>query len=130
MKRTVIAAILVFLLAGCASGGTPMNTPSTPASSGAAHGEVSEARWNAILADLDGRGVATDDVQLVSAEQVTWNDGSLGCPKPGQSYTQAIVAGMKVVVSAEGKQYDYRFGTSDNPKLCDRTLKARGIRLR
>lgn len=129
MKRTIIAAVLVLLLAGCAAGGTPMSTPNAPSPS-AGHGDVSEARWNAILADLEGRGVATDDVELVSAEQVTWNDGSLGCPKPGQSYMQVIVDGMRVIVRADGKEYDYRFGTSDAPKLCVGAVKARGIHLR
>jgi hypothetical protein len=118
----VTAVALALALSGCVTGGTPMSTPSsspsassTPDSSGA----VPAAKWTAILADLSGRGVATDDVQLVSARSVTWNSGALGCPKPGSSYTQALVNGMQVVVSAAGKQYDYRFGSSDTPKLCE-----------
>lgn len=75
-------------------------------------------QWAAILTDLAERGVATADVELVSARQVTWNDGSLGCPKPGSSYTQALVPGMQVLVLAAGTQYDYRFGRSSVPRLC------------
>lgn len=132
MKRTVIAVVLTLLLAGCASGGTPMSTPtpSTPAASGPSHGNVSDARWEAILADLSDRGVATDNVQLVSAKQVTWNDGSLGCPKKGQMYTQALVAGMQVIVIVDGTRYDYRFGRTDNPMLCTNAVPSRGIHLR
>ncbi len=70
---------------------TPSGTPTT----------VPDARWNAIVADLATRGV-TDAPQLVSATAVTWNNGALGCAQPGQSYTQAIIDGMQVVVTAGG----------------------------
>ncbi len=80
---------------------------------------VPPARWDAIVADLAARGV-TGTPELVSAQSVTWNSGALGCPQPGQSYTQALVDGMRVIVTVDAKQYDYRFGTADAPKLCQR----------
>ena len=106
-----------------------MTTPSTspppsqsgspqPGPSGSGAASVSPERWAAILADLERRGAPTGDVTVVSARQVTWNNGALGCPKPGQSYIQSLVRGMQVIVSAGGRQYDYRFGTTDRPKLC------------
>lgn len=81
--------------------------------------EISPERWQAILDDLAARGV-TGTPTLVSAEAVTWPDSSLGCPTPGVSYTQAQVDGMRVVVSVDGKRYDYRFGSGAKPKLCER----------
>ena len=81
--------------------------------------EVPTARWAAIVADLAARGV-TDEPVLVSAESVTFNDGSLGCATPGQSYTQAQIDGMRVVVTARDTTYDYRFGEGDTAKLCTR----------
>ncbi|MBD3756751.1 MULTISPECIES: hypothetical protein [Microbacterium] len=81
--------------------------------------EVPPDRWDAIVADLTDRGV-TATPELVSAEAVTFNDGSLGCASPGQSYTQAQVDGMRVVVTSDGKTYDYRFGNGPTPKLCTR----------
>jgi len=80
---------------------------------------VPPARWDAIVADLSDRGV-TGTPELVSADAVTWNNGALGCPSPGVSYTQALVDGMRVVVTVDDKTYDYRFGTTDTPKLCTR----------
>jgi hypothetical protein len=50
---------------------------------------------------------------------VTWSSGALGCAQPGMSYTQAMVEGMQVVVSVEGRTFDYRFGRTDSPKLCE-----------
>ncbi len=81
--------------------------------------DVPEARWKAIIDDLAARGI-TAVPELVSAENVTFSDGSLGCPQPGQSYTQALVDGMRVIVAVDGTQYDYRFGHGDVPRLCER----------
>ena len=80
---------------------------------------VPPARWDALVADLGARGV-TATPELVSAEAVTFSDSSLGCATPGQSYTQALVDGMRVLVTAGGETYDYRFGTGDDPLLCTR----------
>lgn len=80
---------------------------------------VPPARWAAIIADLAARGVpAALTKEITLAQVVTWNDGSLGCPEPGRSYTQAIVTGMRVVVRAGTESYDYRFGAGDVPLLC------------
>ena len=76
-------------------------------------------RWTAIQDDLAARGVS-GIAELVSAESVVFSDGSLGCPSPGQSYTQAQVDGMRVVVSVDGTTYDYRLGAGDTLKLCTR----------
>lgn len=81
---------------------------------------VSDARLQAIRADLRARDVATDTLAVVESVAVTWNDGSWGCPTPGHSYTQALVPGQRVVVEAGGVRYDYRFGSGDEPKLCER----------
>jgi hypothetical protein len=129
------AVVLVVCLTACS--GEPMTEPTQPhpqpSSSRtpfetttrgpiAPTGEpatVSPARWDAIVADLASRGV-TGTPQLESAHAVTWNNGALGCPSPGMVYTQALVDGMRVIVPVDGPTYDYRFGTSDAPKLCTR----------
>ena len=118
----VTAAAAVLLLAGCSIGGNVTGPGSTtpPSAIPSPKADVPPKRWAAIISDLTSRGVPTDSVALVSARSVTWNDGSLGCPKPGQSYTQAQVPGMQVVVSVAALTYDYRFGRSDNPQLCQR----------
>ena len=45
--------------------------------------------------------------------------GALGCPIPGASYTQALVDGWQVVVKVGKTTYDYRFGSSSSPTLCE-----------
>lgn len=90
----------------------PLGPTGTPAA-------VPPARWQAIVDDLTARGI-TGDPEVVSAEEVVFSDGSLGCPSPGVAYTQALVDGMRVIVRAGDAQYDYRFGGTDTPKLCAR----------
>lgn len=52
-------------------------------------------------------GVDPKEVVVVVAEAVTWSDGSLGCPKPGLVYTQALVPGYRVVVEVEGEDMSF-----------------------
>ena len=63
-------------------------------------------------------GVPVDQVTIVSAEMVTFPDGSLGCPVPGMAYTQVLVDGYKIVAEAGGRTYDFR-GTGGSFRQCD-----------
>lgn len=80
---------------------------------------IPATHWAAILADLERRGAPTSGLEVVRAVAVTWPNGSLGCPKPGMSYTQALIDGYQVVVKAGGTTYDYRFGSTSAPRLCE-----------
>ena len=59
----------------------------------------------AVVADAAKRfKVAESAVVLGQVEQVTWNDGSLGCQQRGQMYTQNLVAGYRIVaITTEGR---------------------------
>lgn len=63
-------------------------------------------------------GVDPEQLEVISAEEVTWPDGSLGCPEPGMSYTQALVDGSKVVLEHDGRVYVYHAGDDGEPFLC------------
>jgi hypothetical protein len=68
------------LPAAAMSAGEPVNTAAVPP----------EVR-RAVVADAARRfKVAENLVVLTGAERLTWKDGSLGCPEPGMSYTQAL----------------------------------------
>lgn len=76
-------------------------------------------RLEAIRADLERRDAPTDDLVVVSARALTWNDGSWGCPQPDTAYPQAVVQGLQVIVEAGAVQHDYRFGgDSSEARLC------------
>ena len=50
-----------------------------------------------------------DPTQVVIAawSPVTWNDGSLGCPKKGKGYTQALVEGELLLLQTETGLFQY-----------------------
>jgi hypothetical protein len=62
--------------------------------------------------------VAREQLVVVRAEAVVWNDGSLGCPEPGFEYTQALVNGYWVVIQIAGQTYDFRAGRDGSFRLC------------
>ena len=60
-------------------------------------------------ADLARRtGITEGEIQVVKVEAVEWEDSSLGCPEEGKMYAQIITPGYQILLSAGGKEYDYR----------------------
>ena len=63
------------------------------------------------MTDLVSRiGASADAIEVVSVQEVTWRDGSIGCPQPGMSYTQAIVNGTRIILRVSGADYEYHSG--------------------
>ena len=72
------------------------------------------------VADLSSRlGVPETAIEVVTEENVTWRDGSLGCSKPGMMYTQALVEGALIVLRLEGREYSYHSGAGKPPFYCE-----------
>jgi hypothetical protein len=71
-------------------------------------------------------GAPSDQITVVSVNEVVWPDGSLGCAQPGQTYTQATVPGYQIVLSYQGQQYDYRTDSS-RVFLCENSVPGVGI---
>ena len=82
---------------------------------------VPEQAWTAVLGALEREldGVNAADVHLVSVQAETWNDGSLGCPQPGEVYTQALVDGHRIVVEVDGEEFDFRVPSGGEPRRCE-----------
>lgn len=115
-----VAAAALLVACGNESGAEGQPTvsstpnPETPGTTGPASGQVEQAK-----ADLAKRlGVEAAQVTVVSSSEVTWSDGSLGCPEPGMNYTQALVPGSRIILEAAGKQYHYHAGGTRPPFLC------------
>ena len=64
-------------------------------------------------------GVSVDEVGVVAATQVTWGDGSLGCPLPGEMYTQVLVPGYQIILQAGEEEYDFRASANGDFRVCD-----------
>jgi hypothetical protein len=90
----------------------PIASPGSPV-------ELPAVLLDPLLADVTQRsGVPREQLVIVSSTATTWSDGSLGCPSPGQMYTQALVEGWQAVVRAGSTVYDYRGAGVKTFKLC------------
>ncbi|MGH8872403.1 MAG: hypothetical protein ACRDWS_10540 [Acidimicrobiia bacterium] len=133
MRTVTFLIVLVVVLAACGAGPEPSATEESTTTSAAVTTTSTEIETTTmpttepeqlpIVApariDLAGRlGVDPEELEVVTAEEVTWPDASLGCPEPGMSYTQALVDGSKVVLGHEGRVYVYHAGDDGEPFLC------------
>ncbi|NSW56596.1 MAG: hypothetical protein HPY44_11310 [Armatimonadetes bacterium] len=75
-------------------------TPEAPAPTG---GAIDRAR-----ADLAERlGIRVADIKAVSATPLTFPDGSLGLPRPGEAYVMMLTQGQAVVLASPRRHYLY-----------------------
>ena len=61
----------------------------------------------AVAAEAKRAGVEPDAVTIAGYADVTWSDGSIGCPRPGMMYTQALVPGHQLVLEVDGTYASY-----------------------
>ena len=81
--------------------------------------ELVDQRVTAARADAARRsGLPPAQVQLVKAEPVTWSDGSLGCPRPGMLYTQALVPGYRLQLRVGSEIWNYHGSERGALALC------------
>src|SRR5512133_705418 len=52
-------------------------------------------------------GVTLEQVKILNAEAVEWNNGCLGVQMPGRMCTQMITPGYKVTLESGGQQYEF-----------------------
>ena len=87
--------------------------------------DVPAATLDQLRAELASqKGLAAEDVKVISVEAVNWPNGALGCARPGAMYTQAIVPGYRVVLEASGERYAYHASRKGEFKLCNRKFGA------
>lgn len=96
------SAVLLAVLSACVA--SPTTTVPAVASPSPAAGPEARAR-----ADLAQKlGAPSDDIRTVSVDRMDWTDGCLGLGGPAELCTQAIVPGYRIILEAQGRQYEYR----------------------
>jgi hypothetical protein len=134
MRRLLPVYMLgMALMVACGQGpsteGPATTTPSTVASTSSqpstttTEGDVNPPDTSdpteAAIIELSRRLLVTrDQIEVVEARQVTWPDGSLGCPEEGMVYTQATVEGTQVLLRVDDRVFDYRAGDDGSAFLC------------
>ncbi len=83
-------------------------------------GEVPDSILSAARADLAAKlDVPAESIGVKESAAVVWNDGSLGCPRPDQVYTQALEPGYRIILEHGDRQYDYRATERGYLVLCE-----------
>jgi hypothetical protein len=134
LKMMSLMALLGILLAACGAPSAPPIVPTQPPSTptqapsvlptlppspikpggGLVTRPEADAWSTAPQAALNARAdlaqrlqVDIDTIGLVSVEHVDWPDGCMGIHTPGVMCTMVITPGYKVVLEANGQQYEY-----------------------
>ena len=107
MRAVVIGlASLVLLAAACSDLSPEIDPVAQPA-----------------VTDLAVRlGVEESAINVVSVDEVTWSDGSLGCPEPGMMYTQALEHGLLIVLEVDGTKFEFHSGAGRDPFYCAKSI--------
>lgn len=101
----------------------PTSIPDASTSADPMTGGIPDALLADIMADAAERaGLPAGELQVVTAEAVTFSDGSLGCPQPGMAYTQALVDGYHVVIGTPDGELDYRAAQTGGFRFCDNPM--------
>lgn len=102
-----------------ASPSPSVSLPSGPTDGAVPPALLDDPRVKAALADAKGRaGIVPTEVEVSGYTPVTWNDGSLGCPKPGESYTQMTVEGELLVIRADQRLMEYHAAKDGDFTYC------------
>lgn len=139
MRKSILSILLLtaFLLAACASPGdlqTPTDTAAVPtyppsetpppthsptqlepsATPQPSHTPVDlPPAQRAAVQDLASvLGIDAGQVKVVSVEAVDWPNGCLGVQRIGVMCTQQIVPGFRIILEANGQQYEYHSNSS------------------
>ena len=66
-------------------------------------------------------GVSKDQLSVAQVQAQQWPDSSLGCPQPGQLYSQIVTPGYLVRISGSGTELEYHTDTRARVTLCHET---------
>jgi hypothetical protein len=64
------------------------------------------------------KGIAVDQISVVSVTAVQWPTSALGCPQPGTMYSQIVTPGYRVVLEADGVTYEYHTDQGERAVYC------------
>jgi len=105
--------------AACGSHATPpptVATSSAPTTSNAARERAFRAAASQLSHDVNA---PADSIAGVSQDEMTWRDSCLGCPKTGESCTQVMTPGYRVVMRIGDATYEYHTDLGGIARLCN-----------
>jgi len=106
---------------GCHSQATPPPASATTSSSTTSSAARQDA-FKAAAAQLSrDNNAPRDSIAGVSQDEMTWRDSCLGCPKTGESCTQVLTPGYRVVLRVADATYEYHTDLGGTARLCSQS---------
>jgi len=126
--RVAASLATVWLLVGCGAG-TEEPTPApereetqvsdTPSAEQRPRTSL-ERQVEFAKADLAQRtGLDPEGIEVLVARNVTWRDGSMGCPKPDRGYAQVLTPGVEIRLGHGKRRFNYHGSRVGEPFLCE-----------
>jgi hypothetical protein len=131
---SIVCCALLLALAGCApqaavevGDGLPAAAspsprlsaePSPPPSPVSTQSEPAALIERAKRILSEDTGAPAEAFEFLGLEPVDWPDASLGCPRPGEGYAQAIVSGFRLRFSYGGEVYTLHTDSDGRVELC------------
>ncbi len=97
----------------------PQVTPAQVTPAATSQPETDEAVRAAVIDLAERLGVDRSAVMVLSVENVTWPNSSLGCPEPGMAYMQVLTPGQRISLEVDGRVYEYHGGRGGAPRYCE-----------
>ncbi len=85
----------------------PVDIPPVHPTSNGGSGDLTPAQQAAISSLSSTLNVPVDQISVVSTDVVTWPNGCMGVQRIGVMCTMNQVPGFKIVLEADGKQYEF-----------------------
>ena len=137
MLKTHLAMASIYMAVGACTNGASKQPPMPSAqptsakdSAMALDNTVPASLLEQVLEDAEKRtGASRSQIEIISTEKVTWNDGALGCPQPDRMYTQALVPGYRIRVRIADQTLDYHAAETGRFVVCTpQALENRDVR--
>ncbi len=64
-------------------------------------------------------GIPPEELTVVTQEEVTWRDSSLGCPQPGFNYLQVLTPGIRILVEGNNQTFHVHGDGANRLFLCE-----------
>jgi hypothetical protein len=65
--------------------------------------------------------ISFTQIKVIEVTSLEWSDSSLGCPQPDMFYLQVITPGYRIVLEANGTQYEYHSNREAYVVYCENT---------
>ena len=99
----------------------PVATPTSMALDVGDVGPTARRLVDLAVADLVERFDLADSaspIEVVTVEEVTWRDSSIGCPMKDMQYTQVLTPGTRIVLQHDGTTFSYHAASGRDPFYC------------